>query len=207
MFDLAKPDLEYYRYAEQQWNVSESAKDCNKTVEAWRHGLYHGAQKLLLATDFLSLNNPDHAVALSSSAIAKLKQQETDNLSSDYLLEPTPEIFLSSPRLRSAFGHRTITIDAPPLMQKVETIPLALLLGPALTMGLTAVVMAAVAIINLMNGTSDMLTSAPTLVMSFSMLCGTLLWPLLTKHSEKKRRAEMEAERPKEIPGISERSA
>lgn len=82
-------------------------------------------------------------------------------------------------------------------MQKVETIPLALLLGPALTMGLTAVVMAAVAIINLMNGTSDMLTSAPTLVMSFSMLCGTLLWPLLTKHSEKKRRAEMEAERQK----------
>lgn len=153
--------------------------------------------KIIVGNGFLSLNNPDHAVALSSSAIAKLKQQETDNLSSDYLLEPTPEIFLSSPRLRSAFGHRTITIDAPPLMQKVETIPLALLLGPALTMGLTAVVMAAVAIINLMNGTSDMLTSAPTLVMSFSMLCGTLLWPLLTKHSEKKRRAEMEAERQK----------
>lgn len=153
--------------------------------------------KIIVGNGFLSLNNPDHAVALSSSVIATLKQQETDNLSSGYLLEPTPEIFLSSPRLRSAFGHRTITIDAPPLMQKAEAIPLALLLGPALTMGLTAVVMAAVAIINLMNGTSDMLTSAPTLVMSFSMLCGTLLWPLLTKHSEKKRRAEMEAERQK----------
>lgn len=151
--------------------------------------------KIIVGNGFLALNNPDHAVTLSSSTIAKLKQQEPDNLSLDHLLEPTPEMFLSSPRLRSAFEHRTITVDAPPLMQKVDPIPLALLLGPALTMGLTAVVMAAVAIINLMNGTSDMLTSAPTLVMSFSMLCGTLLWPLLTKHSEKKRRAEMEVER------------
>ncbi len=92
-------------------------------------------------------------------------------------------------------------------MQKVETIPLALLLGPALTMGLTAVVMAAVAIINLMNGTSDMLTSAPTLVMSFSMLCGTLLWPLLTKHSEKETSGRDGSGTSKEISGISERSA
>lgn len=153
--------------------------------------------KIIVGNGFLSLNNPDHAVTLSSPAIAQLKQQETDNLLSDYLLEPNPEIFLSSPRLRSTFEHRTIVVDSPPLMQQMEAIPMALLLGPALTMGMTAVVMAAVAIINLMNGTSDMLTSMPTLVMSFSMLCGTLLWPLVTKHSEKKHWAEKEAKRQK----------
>lgn len=153
--------------------------------------------KIIVGNGFFALNNPDHAVNLSSPAISELKQQETENSLPEHSPEPTPEIFLSSPRLRRAFERRTITVDAPPLMQKIESVPLALLLGPALTMGLTAVVMAAVAVINLMNETANMLTTAPTLVMSFSMLCGTLLWPLLTKRSEKKRRTETESERQK----------
>lgn len=70
--------------------------------------------KIIVGNGFLSLNNPDHAVALSSSAIAKLKQQETDNLSSDYLLEPTPEIFLSSPVCAAPLGTAQLRLTPLP---------------------------------------------------------------------------------------------
>lgn len=153
--------------------------------------------RIVVGNGFFAMNNPDDAVTVTSSAVAELKPQEARNSEFDYEEESVPEIFQSSPRVRRNFEKQTITIDPPPAIQKVEPVPLALLLGPALTMGLTAVVMAAVAVIGLMNGTSTPLSAVPTIVMSFSMLCGTLLWPMLTKRSEKKRRAHMEMERQK----------
>jgi len=159
--------------------------------------IYIMGLKITVGDGFFALNNPDQTVSISSDSVAELKPQEPNNAPLPYQEEPTPEMFLSAPRLRRSMEQRYISVDAPPLKQKIETTPLALLLGPALTMGLTAVVMAAVAVINLMNGTATMLTSLPTIIMSFSMLCGTLLWPMLTKRSEKKRQAESEEERQK----------
>ncbi len=153
--------------------------------------------KIVVGNGFFALNNPDQTVSLSSNFISEMEPQKPDSVFPVYQEEPTPEMFLSAPRLRRSVERRAITVDAPPPRPKIETTPLALLLGPALTMGLTAVVMAAVAVINLMNGTSTMLTSFPTIIMSFSMLCGTLLWPMLTKRSEKKRQAVAEEERQK----------
>lgn len=151
--------------------------------------------KIIVGNGFFALNNPDQAVSISSPSVAELEQQIPSIDTVSYQDESAPETFLSSPRVRQTFERKSITVDPPPAIQQAEATPLSLLLGPALTMGLTAVVMGAVAVINLMNGTSTMLTSLPTIIMSFSMLCGTLLWPMLTKRSEKKRQARNEAER------------
>lgn len=153
--------------------------------------------KIIVGRGFFAINNPDQAVSVSSPLMAELEQQSIDGGCFDFTAEPVPETFLSSPRVRQMFKRQSLTVDPPPAIQQNEAIPLALLLGPALTMGLTAVVMGAVAIINLMNETSTMLTTLPTIIMSFSMLCGTLLWPMLTKRNEKKRRDQKEAERQK----------
>ena len=79
-------------------------------------------------------------------------------------------------------------MDAPPNRERMEEVPLALLLGPALTMGVTSLVMGAVAVSNYLAGTSTLSSVIPTLVMSLSMLCGTVLWPMLTKRHEKKKK-------------------
>ncbi len=153
--------------------------------------------KIIVGNGFFALNNPDQAVSLSSTSVAELKEQEAENSDLGYIIEQPPETFLSSPRVRQTFERQSLIVDPPPAKQQAETTPLALLLGPALTMGLTAVVMGAVAVINLINGTSTLLTALPTIIMSFSMLCGTLLWPMLTKRSEKKCQVRKETERQK----------
>lgn len=153
--------------------------------------------KIIVGNGIFAINNPDQAVSISSSSVAELEQQALNCEILNYQDESCPETFLSSPRVRRTIEHKSMTIDPPPTLQQTEATPLALLLGPALTMGLTAVVMGVVAVINLMSGTSTMLTSLPTIIMSFSMLCGTLLWPMLTKRSEKKRQAQKETERQK----------
>mgnify|MGYP003266128812 CR=1 FL=1 len=159
--------------------------------------IYIMGLKIIVGLGYFATNDPDQLVTISSSYVEELDQQVSVDNAIGYREEPSPELFLGSPRVRHSFDRQSITVDAPPAIQQFEATPLALLLGPALTMGLTAVVMAAVAVINLMNGTSTILTSLPTIVMSFSMLCGTLLWPLLTKRNEKKNQAEKEAERQK----------
>lgn len=153
--------------------------------------------RIVVGNGFFAMNDPDGAVTINSSIVAELKPQEPSDSEFDYEEASVPEIYQNSPRVRRNFLKQSITIEPPPAIQKTETVPLTLLLGPALTMGLTAVVMGAVAVIGLMNGTSTPLSAVPTIVMSFSMLCGTLLWPMLTKQSEKKRRARMELDRQK----------
>lgn len=190
----------------QTWSITDTQSSNGTFLNEQRIGtkqlkpgdiIYIMGLKIVVGNGFLALNNPDHTVTISAKSIVELARQEINSTSFEYLEASVPETFLNSPRLRRGLVRRTITVDAPPSLQNMLETPLALLIGPALTMGLTAAVMAVVAIINLMNGTSTMLASASTIVMAFSMLCGTMLWPLVTKHSEKKRRISAEADRQK----------
>lgn len=152
--------------------------------------------KIIAGNGFFAINDPDGAVQVSAGAIAELAGQ-TPEEKGVYQASSAPEVFLGSPRIRRSFEKKVVAIDPPPTRQRSESTPLALLIGPALTMGMTAVAMASVAVINYLNGTSELVSLAPTLVMSFSMLCGTLLWPMLTKRAEKKRQAAEEEKRKK----------
>lgn len=188
----------------QRWSVTDTQSSngtfVNETRIATRQlvpgdTVYIMGLKIVVGNGFLALNDPDHGVSLNGGAISELARQVPEETGYPDLAPPEPETFLSSPRLRRSAIRRSLSVDAPPAIQKIEEVPLALLLGPALTMAITAVVMAAVAAINLYNGTATLLTSLPTMIMSFSMLCGTVLWPMLTKRSEKKRKAAAEQER------------
>lgn len=148
--------------------------------------------KIIVGNGFFALNNPDGMVMVNAAEVAKLSPQPRVDLNSGATAEITAERFFQQPRIYRSIKKAEIRIDAPPAPQNIEDISLALLLGPAITMGLTAVVMAAVAVINLVSGNSTLLNSLPTIVMAFAMLCGTLLWPLLTKHSDKKKRLHAE---------------
>lgn len=151
--------------------------------------------KIIVGESFFAVNNPDGKVAVNAAGVNKLIPQRTLASTDDFIFDPEFERFYRSPRLCRRISKGVIRVDAPPQAQKFEETPLALLLGPALTMGMTATVMAAVSLYNYNLGNANLTSTIPTLVMAFSMLCGTLLWPFLTRKHEKKKKAEIENKR------------
>lgn len=148
--------------------------------------------KIVVGNKTISFNNPDNAVQINTVLLKPYKKQTLQPPAKVYTEKSVQERFYRVPRFRRSIIKETIKIDAPPPAQKIEDTPLVLTLGPALTMGMTAVVLGAIAVFNLTTGASTFIQALPTMVMAISMLCGTMLWPLLTKQSDKKKRIQLE---------------
>lgn len=143
--------------------------------------------KILIGGMFFAVNDPDGTVRVNTGAVTPFRRQEPE-APAEQSLPVQEEPFCRSPRFCRSVTAEDIRVDAPPNRERMEEVPLALLLGPALTMGVTSLVMGAVAVSNYLAGTSTLSSVIPTLVMSLSMLCGTVLWPMLTKRHEKKKK-------------------
>lgn len=148
--------------------------------------------KVIVGRGFFALNDPDGKVQVNAPGIVPFTPQPVEAQAEMFEKEPEGEMFYRSPRFCRSVVREEVRLDGPPTKQRVEEVPLPLLLGPALTMGLTAVIMAAIAVINYNNGTANLISTIPTVAMSLTMLCGTILWPMLTKRNEKKRAKETE---------------
>jgi DNA segregation ATPase FtsK/SpoIIIE, S-DNA-T family len=159
---------------------------------------------IIIAKDAIAMNDPDSSIVLDEKKMrpvpipvpAGLDDDKEDvTLSEGADGSDGPEYFYRSPRFKRDIRKAEIRIDPPPAEQKAEEVPLALLIGPSVTMGMAAVVMLLFTISNVMQGVGSAATAAPTAVMSFSMLLGTVLWPILTKRYEKRLRIRNEAKR------------
>lgn len=146
--------------------------------------------KIIVGLGVLAWNNPDGKVVVHDPELILLpKQREKQH--------DLPEIapttyFYRAPRFKREVVRRKITIDPPPTKVKIDTTPIALLIVPSMTMGMASVATAAITIINLQTNGSSLLTAIPTSLMAFSMLLGSVLWPILTKKRERKAARESE---------------
>lgn len=149
--------------------------------------------KIIIGNGMIAVNNPDNMVYLTSEIFEPFKQQsvkpfdeEPEEVKTDY--------FSRSPRFKRNIKEATFRIDNPPTSNTNEETPILLVMGPALTMGLTSMTTGLFAVNNAI--TNGNITSAlPSIVMSVSMLLGTLMWPTLNKRYEKRRKAVREAKR------------
>jgi S-DNA-T family DNA segregation ATPase FtsK/SpoIIIE len=91
----------------------------------------------------------------------------------------------------------TISVDSPPYKEKQNQTSLFLIIGPSLTMGLASSGTALFTIINTLNNGESIIKVMPTIIFSVSILIGAILWPLLSKRSEKKRIYKNEQKRQK----------
>lgn len=156
--------------------------------------IYIMGLKIVVGQNFLALNNPDGLLKINAAALAEYRPQEVaGNLEPVEL--PEKAFFFRSPRFHREIEHTQITIDPPPQIQKAETVPMALMLGPSLTMGMTSLSTGILSVTNVLNNGGDITQALPTLLMSVSMLLGTILWPILTKKYEKKQKIKNEARR------------
>ena len=150
--------------------------------------------KILIGHNYFAINNPDGKMKVNSSSLLDYVPQQ---IKEDRELPelPSKKYFYRSPRLHKKIEQAQITIDPPPQAQKIDSVPMALMLGPSLTMGMASLSTGILTAVNVINNGGDISQAVPTLVMSVSMLMGTVLWPILTKKNEKKTRIKNEYKR------------
>ncbi|GHH98746.1 type VII secretion protein EssC [Neobacillus kokaensis] len=156
--------------------------------------------KIIFNGRLLALNNPHQLVFLDRNAfkphmVSEPLPEVEDGLDDFNKEEDTSELFYRSPRFKRDIERKTIKIDPPPAPNQLEETPLMLLLGPSITMGMGSLATGVFAVMNVQRTNGDWMYAAPTLIMSISMLLGMILWPILTKRYEKKRRIAHEKKR------------
>jgi len=148
--------------------------------------------KIIIGNDFISLNNPDNKVLICDRNLFPYTRSnliEEQYVQNEIVVD---DIFYRSPRFKRDINHERIRIDLPPQQQNQQPMPLALTLGPSLTMGMASLSMGAFTVVNAVVNDTTWLQAAPSVVMSSSMLLGTLMWPILTKKYEKKQKSKRE---------------
>lgn len=149
--------------------------------------------KLVTGRNFLAFNNPDGMLRINSASAIPYREQNVVRQDPQEL--PAKRYFYRSASFRREIEPCEIKIDPPPQLQKQDTVPMALMLGPSLTMGLASMSTGVLTVSNTLANGGDISQALPTLVMSVSMLLGTVLWPILTKQREKKERLKNEKQR------------
>ncbi len=151
---------------------------------------------IVIGKGFIALNNPDGLVTFNEAALKVLERQKVEPVDDDEMEEASPgATFFRSPRFKRDITRAEIKIDAPPQLDTAEQMPLMMVLGPAATMGMASLFTGLFALNSVLSSGGKVSQAMPTLVMSFSMVIGMVLWPILTKRYEKRRKIEREAER------------
>ena len=105
------------------------------------------------------------------------------------------DYFSKSPRLRRIIETKTIKLSAPPRENDSNQLPLILVIGPMLTMGIMATTMLVNNISRIYSHQTTVAESWPQLVMSGTMLISMLVWPLVTqwynRRMKKKHKEEL----------------
>lgn len=146
---------------------------------------------VVIGANYIAINNPANLVELHSTEMVEFVPQKVKHTDEKIEL-PEKKYFFRSPRFHREIEHQHITIDAPPQPDKLDTVPMALMIGPAITMGMTSVMTALISVNNVMSSGGKITQALPMIIMAIGMLLGTVLWPILTKKYEKKKKAENE---------------
>ena len=157
--------------------------------------IYIMGMKLIIGDCFFAINNPDNQVVVNEENVGLFNKPNFDVAVDEYELDE-PEYFYRSPRFKREVKTAKIKVDNPPSNQFGEEMPLMLVLGPSITMGLASVTMAVFSINNAIT-TGNIGSAIPSIAMSVSMLLGTMLWPVISKRYDKNRRLKKEEKRQK----------
>ena len=106
---------------------------------------------------------------------------------------PVPA-FYPAPRLARSVHAFALRVDAPPQRSTPQDTPALLQMGPSFLMGLTSVFMAINCMSTLLGG-GQVLQTLPTLAMSFGMLGGSVVWPLISRLYNRRKDAIRENRR------------
>ncbi len=165
--------------------------------------IFIGGIKIIYMGSFIVVNNPKGSLRFSGNifgAQSQIKvtyeQRATVDLA-EIDLYADNDYFHHTPRLRTRIEKEVVNIDDPPAKEMMGEMPWYLTVGPMIMMAMTSMVSGASAVLGLVNGTTTFMSALPSLLMCFSMLAGTLLFPTMTKMYTKKQKKKKEEFRQK----------
>ena len=157
--------------------------------------------KLMIVGNNIIINNPNNLVECSKDFFEPFQRQINIEQKKDNILEDNQnevslfeeeDYFFRAPRFKTVLEKKTIQIDSPPVKEKQEEIPMIYTLGPMLTMGLTSMVTGITTLSNILTKKQSLSSGLPSLVIAVAMLMTMMLWPLLSKAYQKKKKKERE---------------
>lgn len=158
--------------------------------------IYILGMQIIITGHGIFINNPDGNVIVNSydlrefHAPAIIQRSEDEEEFEDV---PT-EYYYRAPRFKHDVDTFELKIDPPPENQDNDEIPMIMVIGPSMTMGMAAAASGAFAVTSAM-GRGDIRSAIPSIIMCCSMLLGTLMWPLITKTYQKRLKKRKEAKR------------
>lgn len=156
--------------------------------------IYIMGLRIIVGSNYLAVNNPDQKLTIHSENLGQFQMQQVSGKDEELEL-PEKNYFYRAPRFYREVEHAKITIDPPPQMPKLDTVPMALMLGPALTMAMTSMSTAVLSVSSVLANGGEISQALPTIIMSIGTMIGTILWPVLTKKYEGKQRILAEKKR------------
>lgn len=160
--------------------------------------IYIMGLQIVVTGRFLYINNPDGAVTVHSRWLREHHSAgyQPNLTAPDTTAEAEEDIdfYYRAPRFKHDVDTFELKLDAPPSGQNSESLPAIMTLGPSITMGMASATSALFSVVNA-AGTGNFGSALPSIMMSISMLAGTLLWPTLTKNYQKKNAAKKEQAR------------
>lgn len=154
--------------------------------------------QIIVTHGFISLNQPDGAVVIQDP---NLREYHTPGVPGETGAEyeeddigAAEEYYYRPPRFKQDVETLELNLNAPPANQNKDEMPMIMLIGPSMTMGMASVATGVYAVANAVSR-GDITSAIPSIVMSISMLLGTLMWPLVTRTYQRKQKQKREEQR------------
>lgn len=161
--------------------------------------IYIMGMQIVVTGRYIFLNNPDGNIKIQSNNLREYHALQMTTTSANFEDEDDYEdvqedYYYRAPRFKHDVDVFELKLDAPPSNQNADEVPMIMLIGPSLTMGMASVASGLFAVTSAI-GRGDIASAIPSIVMSLSMLAGTLVWPLVTKSYQRKQLKAKEAKR------------
>lgn len=140
------------------------------------------------------LNNPDGRVTINTLDLQAFHAPAFQNNGENEFEEFPTEYYYRAPRFKHDVDEYELKVDAPPNNQDNDEVPMIMLIGPSMTMGMASIASGVFTVISAIER-GNFSSAIPSLVMCVSMLLGTLMWPIITKMYQKRLRKRKEERR------------
>lgn len=156
--------------------------------------------KIIIIGRSIYINNPFKSVRYSDDVFeinknqVHIKDLEEDD-DTEVQLYSEKDYFARAPRITNVIEREKIVIDSPPPSEDKETMPLILVLGSSLSMGVIMLMSMMSAIDNLNGGKATVKNTVFSILTSAIMLVSILLMPMFTRKWEKNQKIKNEKKR------------
>lgn len=180
----------------------------NKPVDSGHKMLFYGdvifimGLKIIIVGRSIYINNPYKRVRYNNNFFEinkteiHIKELEEDD-DTEVQLYSEKDYFARAPRITNIMEREKIIIDSPPASEKKESMPLILVFGSSLSMGVIMLMSMMSAIDSFNTGRATIKSTIFSVLTSGVMLVSMLLMPMFTRRWEKNQKIKNEKKRQK----------